>query len=113
MKAEIIAKIIALNNQPSVLNSTDEFNELVNEFYQIQNEEERLFEIEKLDRMAAGEKPENIERPVYEHLEEFKAVCNVFKERKKVELTQIKDQETANYKQKKVYLAALTDLDSK
>jgi hypothetical protein len=110
MKAEIIAKIIALNNQPSVLNSTDEFNELVNEFYQIQNEEERLFEIEKLDRMAAGEKPENIERPVFEHLEEFKAVCTVFKERKKVELTQIKDQETANYKQKKVYLAALTDL---
>jgi hypothetical protein len=110
MKAEIIAKIIALNNQPSVLNSTDEFNELVNEFYQIQNEEERLFEIEKLDRMAAGEKPESIERPVFEHLEEFKAVCTVFKERKKVELTQIKDQETANYKQKKVYLAALTDL---
>ncbi len=110
MKAEIIAKIIALNNQPSVLNSTDEFNELVNEFYQIQNEEERLFEIEKLDRMAAGEKPENIERPVYAHLEEFKAVSNVFKERKKVELTQIKDQETANYKQKKVYIAALTDL---
>jgi hypothetical protein len=110
MKAEIIAKIIALNNQPSVLGSTDEFNELVNEFYQIQNEEERLFEIEKLDRMAAGEKPENIERPVYPHLEEFKAVSNVFKERKKVELTQIKDQETANYKQKKVYLAALTDL---
>lgn len=110
MKAEIIAKIIELNNQPSVLDSVNEFNELVNEFYQIQNEEERQFEIEKLDRLAAGEKPENIERPVYSHLEEFKAVTNVFKERKKVELTQIKDQENANLKQKRVYIAALTDL---
>lgn len=110
MKAEILAKIIALNNQPSVLDSVNEFNDLVNEFYNLQNEEERQFEIDKLDRMAAGEKPENIERPIYEHLEEFKAVTNVFKERKKVELTQIKDQENANYKQKKVYLAALTDL---
>lgn len=110
MKAEILAKIIELNNQPSVLESVNEFNDLVNEFYTLQNEEERQFEIEKLDRMAAGEKPENIERPVYAHLEEFKALINVFKERKKVELTQIKDQENANYKQKKVYLAALTDL---
>jgi hypothetical protein len=110
MKAEILAKIIALNNQSSVLDSVNEFNDLVNEFYHIQNEEERQFEIEKLDRMAAGEKPESIERPIYEHLEEFKAVTNVFKERKKVELTQIKDNENANYKQKKVYIAALTDL---
>lgn len=110
MKAEILAKIIALNNQPSVLDSVNEFNDLVNEFYHLQNEEERQFEIEKMDRIAAGEKPENIERPVYPHLEEFKAVTTVFKERKKVELTQIKDQENANYKQKKVYIAALTDL---
>jgi len=110
MKAEILAKIIALNNQTSVLDAVNEFNDLVNEFYHIQNEEERLFEIEKMDRVAAGEKPESIERPVYEHLEEFKAVTNVFKERKKVELTQIKDQENANFKQKKVYIAALTDL---
>jgi hypothetical protein len=110
MKSEILQKIIALNNQPSVLDSVNEFNELVNEFYQLQNEEERQFEIEKLDRLAAGEKPENIERPVYPYLEEFKAVTNVFKERKKVELTQIKDQENANYKQKKVFIAALTDL---
>lgn len=110
MKAEILAKIIALNNQPSVLDAVNEFNDLVNEFYTLQNEEERLFEIEKMDRIAAGEKPENIEKPIYEHLEEFKAVTNVFKERRKVELTQIKDQENANFKQKKVYIAALTDL---
>lgn len=110
MKQEIIQKLIALNNQPSVLESQNEFNDLVNEFYAIQNEEERQFEIDKLDRLAAGEKPENIERPVYPFLDEFKAVTNVFKERRKVELTQIKDQENANYKQKKVYIAALTDL---
>lgn len=110
MKAEILAKLIELNNQPSVLDSQNEFNDLVNEFYHLQNEEERQFEIEKLDRLAAGEKPESIERPVYAHYEEFKAVTNVFKERRKVELTQIKDQENANYKQKKVYIAALTDL---
>jgi len=110
MKAEIIEKIIQLNNQPSVLDHTNEFNDLVNEFYALQNEEERQFEIDKLDRLATGEKPENIERPVYPYLEEFKAVSNVFKEKKKVELTQIKDQEKANLKQKQVYIAALTDL---
>jgi len=110
MKTEIISKIIAINNQPSVLDSANEFNDLVNEFYQIQNEEERLFEIEKMDRIAAGEKPENIERPSYPLLEEFKAVSNVFKEKKKVELTQIKENENNNFKQKKVYIAALTDL---
>lgn len=110
MKAEIIAKIIALNNQPSVLDSTNEFTELVDAFYQLQNEEERQFEIDKLDRLAAGEKPENIERPVFPLLEEFKAVTTVFKEKKKVELTQIKENENNNFKQKKVYIAALTDL---
>jgi len=110
MKAEIIAKLIALNNQASVLDSTNEFTELVDSFYQLQNEEERQFEIEKLDRLAAGEKPESIERPVYPLLEEFKAVTIVFKEKKKVELTQIKDNENNNFKQKKVYIAALTDL---
>lgn len=109
-KEEILSKIVTLNNQESVLDSVNEFNELVNEFYNIQNEEERQFEIEKLDRMAAGEKPENIEKPIYPHLEEFKALTNVFKERRKVELTQIRDNENANYKQKKVYIAALTDL---
>jgi hypothetical protein len=110
MKAEIVSKIIALNNQPSVLDFTNEFNDLVNEFYHLQNEEERQFEIDRLDRLAAGEKPENIERPVYPMLEEFKAVSNVFKEKRKVELTNVKERENANYKQKKVYIAALTDL---
>ena len=110
MKTEIISKIIALNNQPSVLDATNEFNDLVSEFYHLQNEEERQFEIDKLDRLAAGEKIENIERPVYPLLEEFKAVSTVFKEKRKVELTQVKEQENNNYKQKKVYIAALTDL---
>jgi len=110
MKTEIIAKLIALNNQPSVLDSTNEFTELVDSFYQLQNEEERQFEIEKLDRLAAGEKPENIERPSFPLLEEFKAITTVFKEKKKVELTQIKENENNNFKQKKVYIAALTDL---
>jgi hypothetical protein len=110
MKEEIVSKIIALNNQQSVLDFTNEFNDLVNEFYHLQNEEERQFEIDRLDRLAAGEKPENIERPVYPMLEEFKAVSNVFKEKRKVELTNVKERENANYKQKKVYIAALTDL---
>ena len=110
MQAEIISKIIAFNNADSVLDFANEFNDLVNEFYAIQNEEERQWEIEKLDRLAAGEKIENIERPIYPLLEEFKAVSNVFKEKKKVELTQIKENEKANLTQKKVYIAALTDL---
>lgn len=110
MQAEIISKIIAFNSSDSVLDFANEFNDLVNEFYAIQNEEERQWEIEKLDRLAAGEKIENIERPVYPLLEEFKAVSTVFKEKKKVELTQIKESEKANLTQKKVYIAALTDL---
>ena len=39
MKAEIVAKIKTLAEQDLVLNSLNEFNELVTEFYKIQDEE--------------------------------------------------------------------------
>ena len=48
MKAEILAKIKSLAEQEKVLGSVNEFNDLVTEFYKIQDEEERQWEIQKV-----------------------------------------------------------------
>lgn len=71
MKSEIVAKIKALAEQEFVSESSTEFNELVNEFYKIQDEEEREWEIEKLARIEAGESEESIEKPVFSMLNEL------------------------------------------
>ncbi len=110
MKAEIVAKIKALAEQEVVLSSANEFNDLVVEFYRIQDEEERQWEIKKLERIEAGEKPEAIEKPIYPLLAEFKVFSNVFKEKKKVEIQAQKDEEKANLSKKKALIAALADL---
>ncbi len=110
MKAEIIAKIGELEAKESVLSSINEFNDLVTEFYKIQDEEERQWEISKLERIEAGEKPESIEKPVFEHLSEFKIVSAKFKAKKSEELSAKKELEKANLVKKKALIAALADL---
>ena len=93
-----------------VLNSANEFNDLVTEFYKIQDEEERQWEIAKLERIEAGEKAESIEKPVFPMLAEFKAFSNVFKEKKKVEVQAQKEAEKVNLGKKKALIAAFADL---
>lgn len=110
MKSEIVAKIKALAEQEFVSESSTEFNELVNEFYKIQDEEEREWEIEKLARIEAGESEESIEKPVFSMLNEFNVFSTVFKEKKKVEIQAQKDLEKANFEKKKALIAAFTDL---
>lgn len=110
MKAEIVAKIKELAEQEVVLPLANEFNDLVTEFYKIQDEEERQWEIQKLERIEAGEKPEAIEKPVYPMLSEFKVFSNLFKEKKKVEVQAQKDAEKTNLQKKKALIAAFSDL---
>lgn len=110
MKSEIVAKIKALAEQEFVSESSTEFNELVNEFYKIQDEEEREWEIEKFARIEAGESEESIEKPVFSMLNEFNVFSTVFKEKKKVEIQAQKDLEKVNFEKKKALIAAFTDL---
>lgn len=110
MKAEIVAKIKELAEQELVLESAHEFNDLVTEFYKIQDEEERQWEVAKLERIDAGENPESIEKPIFPLLAEFKAFSTLFKEKKKVEVQAQKEQEKANLSKKKALIAAFADL---
>ena len=110
MKAEILSKIKILSEQETVSASVNEFNDLVTEFYKIQDEEERQWEIAKAIRIDAGEKHESIEKPIYPLLNEFKLYSNLFKEKKKVEYTAKKDAEKVNLGKKRALIAAFTDL---
>ena len=110
MKSEIIARLNELAHQDKVLDSINEYNDLVNEFYRIQNEEERQWEIKKLERIEAGEKPEAIEKPTYELLEEFKKITTLYRDKKKIEVDALKEIEKANLDKKKALVAALADL---
>ena len=110
MKAEIVAQIKTLAEQELVLDSANAFNDLVTEFYRIQDEEERQWEISKLERIEGGEKPEAIEKPVYPMLSEFRVYSNLFKEKKKVEIQAQKDLEKVNYGKKKALIAGFADL---
>lgn len=110
MKADIIARIDELAHQELVLKDANEFNDLVTEFYKIHDEEERQWEIKKAERIEAGEKPESIEKPVFEGLEEFKRLSQLFKDKKKIEVTAKKDVEKANLEKKRALIAAFTDL---
>lgn len=109
-KSEIIQQLDELAHQEKVLDSLNTFNELVDAFYKLQNEEERQYEINKLERIEAGEKPENIEKPIYELVEEFKKLTTLFKDKKKIELNELREVEKANYEKKKALVAALADL---
>ncbi|MBD3639095.1 MAG: DUF349 domain-containing protein [Crocinitomicaceae bacterium] len=110
MKSEIIEKLKELAQQDKVLDSLTEFTELVNEFHKLQSEEERQWELKKIERIEAGEKPENIEKPVYEYMEDFKKLTALFKDKKKIEVNEIKEREKGNLDKKKALIAALADL---
>lgn len=110
MKSEILARLAELANQDKVLNDLSEFNDLTAEFYRLQEEEERLWEIQKLERIEAGEKPEAIEKPVFELLADFKKLSTLYKDKKKIEQNEIKEKQKVNYDKKKALIAALKDL---
>lgn len=110
MKAEILEKIKEIADKNEVLEFVEEFNELANEFNKIQREEEHAWEVSKLERIEAGEKPENIEKPVYELVEEFKSLSKTFNHKKKAEIDKQKEIEKANLTKKQTLIAALKDL---
>ncbi len=110
MKADIVQQLRELAQREKVLDISDEFGDLLNEFYRLQAEEEHAWEVSKISRIEAGEKPENIEKPVFEFLDEMRAINTIFKEKKKVELKEQKDVEKKNLEKKQTYIAALKDL---
>lgn len=110
MKAEIVEKIKALAEQEKVMGSLTTYNDLVTEFYKIQEEEELQWELAKQERIEGGEKPEAIEKPVYPLFNEFKLYTTVFKEKKIVEIQAKKDAEKVNLSKKRTLIAALADL---
>ncbi|MCH2234013.1 MAG: DUF349 domain-containing protein [Crocinitomicaceae bacterium] len=110
MKAELIQKLEELAKQEVVLPLEEEFNELVDEFEKLQSEEERNWELKKLERIEGGEKPEAIEKPVFELFEEYKAIKTLFREKKNAEIRAIKETEKKNLEQKRTLIAGLKDL---
>ena len=110
MKADIISRLSELAHQDKVMADLNEFNHLVSEFYRIQEKEEHNWEIKKSERIEAGEKPENIEKPIYPLLDEFKRLSTLFKDKKKIEDNAKKDVEKANLEKKRALIAAFTDL---
>ena len=110
MKEELIARLKELSQADKVLGFANEYNELSSNFYSIQEEEERQWEIIKSERIEAGTKPEAIEKPVFEYLEEFRKLSTLFKDKKKIELNALKDIEKENLNQKQALIAALADL---
>ena len=96
MKAELIQKLEELAKQEVVLPLEEEFNGLVDEFEKLQSEEERNWELKKLERIEGGEKPETIEKPDFELFEEYKAIKTLFREKKNAEIRAIKETEKKN-----------------
>jgi hypothetical protein len=109
-KTEIISKITELVNQDVVLPLSDQFKELTDKFYNILKEEEHAWEIKKVERIEAGEKPEAIEKPVDEDFEKFKKITVEFKTKRKAEIEAKKEIEAKNLKAKKELIAKLKDL---
>ncbi|MFK8043986.1 MAG: DUF349 domain-containing protein [Crocinitomicaceae bacterium] len=110
MKTEIIEKIENLVNHDDILSVGDEFKSLTDEFYKIINEEDRLFEVEKLKRIEAGEKAEDIQKPVDELIAPFKSAISVFKEKKKAVIEAKKEIEATNLSVKKGLISELKEL---
>ncbi|MFK8036649.1 MAG: DUF349 domain-containing protein [Crocinitomicaceae bacterium] len=110
MKTEIIEKIENLANHEDLLSVGDEMKSLTDEFYKIVNEEERLFEVEKLERIEAGEKTEEILKPVDELLEKFNAAVQNYKEKRKAIIEAKKAEEATNLSTKKSLISELKEL---
>lgn len=110
MKKEIIEKIETLVNHEDILSVGDEFKTLTDSFYKIINEEERLFEIEKLERIEAGEKEEDIQQPSDLLVDQFKEIISAFKSKRKVVIEDKKAEESKNFSVKKELVSELKEL---
>ncbi len=109
-KQDIISKISELTQQDVVLPLSETFKELTDKFYHILREEEHAWEIEKLERIEAGEKPEAIEKPVDEDFETFKKITTEFKTKRNAEIEAKKEEENKNLLAKKALIEKLKDL---
>ena len=110
MKTEIISKIAELTQQDIVLPLSKEFNDLTDQFYAILKEEERAWEIKKLELIEAGEKPETIEKPVDEDFDQFKKVVADFKTKRQIEIDARNEEEAKNLNAKKTLIGELKEL---
>ena len=86
MKTEIISKINELTQQDAVLPLSRQFGDLTDQFYTIIKEEERVWELKKLELIEAGEKAEAIEKPVDEAFDNFKSAVSTFKAKRQTEI---------------------------
>jgi len=109
-KKDIISKIEELTKQEVVLPLSEEFKSLTDKFYAILREEEHNWEVKKIERIEAGEKPETIEKPIDEDFEAFKKITAEFKTKRKAEIDAKKEIEENNLKAKKSLIAQLKDL---
>ncbi len=109
-KKDIIEQLSELTKQNVVLPLSDQFKELTDAFYQILKGEEHQWEVEKLERIEKGEKPETIEKPIDEDFETFKKIVAEFKEKRKKEIDAKKEEQEANLKAKKDLIQQLKDL---
>jgi hypothetical protein len=110
MKNELISKIEGLLQQEIVLPLSKEFNEITDEFYTILKEEERAWEVKKLELIEAGEKPEEIEKPVDEAFDKFKEVVSQFKSKRQTEIDNRNEEESKNLTTKKTLITQLKEL---
>lgn len=110
MKNELISKIEALLQQEVVLPLSKEFNEITDEFYAILKEDERAWEVKKLELIEAGEKPEAIEKPVDEAFDKFKEVVGLFKSKRQTEIDARNEEESKNLNAKKTLITQLKEL---
>ena len=110
MKTEIISKINELAQQEAVLPLSRQFGDLTDQFYTIIKEEERVWELKKLELIEAGEKAEGIEKPVDEEFDNFKLAVSTFKAKRQTEIDLRNESEGKNLTAKKEIIKKLSDL---
>lgn len=110
MKTEIIEKLESLLAHEDILSVNEEFKSSTDEFYKIINEEDRLFEVAKLERIEAGEKEEEILKPADELVEKFKGILQSFKAKRKEIIDAKKAAESENLTSKKGLITELKEL---
>jgi uncharacterized protein (UPF0262 family) len=110
MKTEIISKINELTQQDAVLPLSRQFGDLTDQFYTIIKEEERVWELKKLELIEAGEKAEAIEKPVDEAFDNFKSAVSTFKAKRQTEIDLRNESEGENLTVKTKIIKQLSDL---
>lgn len=110
MKTELISKLKTLLEAENALSVSEQFDTISTDFYAILKEEDRAWELEKIERIEAGEKPEHIERTINEENEEVFNLMAEYKARRKSERDEIKAVEQTNLQEKKRLINRLKDL---